>query len=397
MTVAAAVGVVDGAILVVGLAALSGGVATGVSLLFRWYAGRRAPEGVAILVGLAAIALSLNTTAALTSAIVGSADLLDPTTALLTITTFVAGTIAADAGNRMGDRIAVTLFGGRGSRDLSDVTQLVRTGGRVIDVELPEHVEDVDGYDPVADEEKAAIAGTRMRFPRRLTVGELHERVVARLREDHGIGRVDLELTAEGEVEYLAVGTRMAGVGPTLGPGSVAVAVRADPAFAASPGDTVQVWTTGDGSGATTSTEPERVVTAELRGAVEDVATLAVDAFEADRLDPLERYRLVTLPREPSADREFASLLRAADETMDAVRIAPESPLAGVAVGALDVTVVAIRPPDGRVEPLPPRHRVLAPEETVYVVGRPDVLRRFEAAAGAKEADPGDTEAETTS
>ena len=389
MTAAAAVGVVDGAVGIVGLAALSGGVALGLSLLFRWYAGRRAPEGVAILAGLAAIALLLNTTAALTSAIVEAGDLFHTTTALFTIGTFVAGTIAADAGNRVGDGIAVTLFGGTGGRDFSDVTQLVRTGGRVIDVELPEHVEDIDGYDPVPDEEKAAIAGTRMRFPRRLTVAELHDRIAARLREDHGIGRVDLELTAEGEVEYLAVGTRMAGVGPTLGPGTVAVAVRADPAFAASPGDTVQVWTTGD--------DPDRVVTAELRGAVEDVATLAVDAFEADRLDPARRYRLMTLPREPSTDREFASLLRAADETMDAVRIAPESSLAGIAVGALDVTVVAIRPPDGRVEPLPPRHRVLATDETVYVVGRPDVLRRFESAAGASEDGPGDAEAETTS
>lgn len=396
MTAAAAVAAVDGAILVVGLAALSGGVATGLSLLFRWYAGRRAPDGVAILVGLAAIALSLNTTAALTSAIVGSSDLLDPTTALVTIGTFAAGTVAADAGNRMGDRIAVTLFGGRASRDLSDVTQLVRTGGRVIHVELPDHVEDIDGYDPVSDEEKAAIAATRMRFPRRLTVAELEDRIVARLREDHGVGRVDLELTAEGEVEYLAVGTRMAGIGPTLGPGTVAVAVRADPAFAASPGDTVQVWTPGGNSGTTTAPEPEHVVTAELRGAVEDVATLAVDAFEADRLDPVERYRLVTLPREPSADREFVSLLRAADETMAAVGIDPDSALVGITVGALDVTVVAIQPPDGRVEPLPPRHRVLAGDETVYVVGRPDVLRRFEA-AGASEVDPGDAETETTS
>jgi len=379
MTAPTAVGVVDGAITVVGFGALSGGVALGVSLLFRWYAGRRAPEGVAVLVGLAAIALLLNTTAALASAIVEPGDLFHPTTALFTVGTFAAGAIAADAGNRVGDRIAVTLFGGTGGRDLSDVTQLVRTGGRVIDVELPEHVEDIDGYDPVPAEEKAAIAGTRMRFPRRLTVAELHDRIVTRLREDHGIGRVDLELTAEGDVEYLAVGTRAAGIGPTLGPGSVAVAIRADPAFAASPGDTVQVWTTGG--------DPDRVVTAELRGAVEDVATLAVDAFEADRLDPLERYRLVTLPREPSADREFASLLRAADETMAAVRIAPGSAVAGIAVGALDVTVVAIRPPDGRVEPLPPRHRVLGADESVYVVGRPDVIRRFEAAAGRAEAE----------
>lgn len=389
MTAAAAIGVVDGAVGIVGLAALSGGVALGLSVLFRWYAGRKAPEGVAVLVGLAVIALLLNTTAALTSAIVGSEDLLHPTTALFTVGTFAAGAIAADVGSRAGDGIAVSLFGGTGEHDLSDVTQLVRAGGRVIDVELPDHVEDIDGYDPVSEAEKAAIAGTRMRFPRRLTVADLEERIATRLREDHGIGRVDLELTAEGEVEYLAVGTRMAGLGPTLGPGTVAVAVRADPAFAASPGDAVQVWTTGD--------DPERVVTAELRGAVEDVATLAVDAFEADRLDPARRYRLVTLPREPSVDREFASLLRAAAETMDAVRIAPDSTLAGIAVGALDVTVVAVRPPDGRVEPIPPRRRVLAADETVYVVARPDVLRRFEAAAGGNGRGLGDAEAETTS
>lgn len=389
MSPAAAVGLVDGTLGIVGLAALSGGVAMGLSVLFRWYAARKAPDGVAVLVGLAAVALLLNTTAALTSAIGEPGDLFQPATALFTIGAFAAGTIAADLGNRLGDRLALSLFGGAGGHDLADVTQLVRARGRVIDVQLPDTVADIDGYDPVPEDEKAAIEGTRMRFPRRLTVADLEERIATRLREDHGIGRVDLEVTPEGDVEYLAVGTRIAGIGATLGPGSVAVAIRADPAYAASPGDRVQVWTTDP--------EPERVLTAELRAAVGNVATLAVDAFEADRLDTAQSYRLVTLPREPSADREFASLLRAADERMAAVRIDPDSALAGITIGAVNGTVVAIRPPDGRVEPIPARHRVLGGGETVYVVGSPDVIRRFEAAAGAGEEGSGHPEAETTS
>jgi uncharacterized protein with PhoU and TrkA domain len=109
--------------------------------------------------------------------------------------------------------------------------------------------------------------------------------------------------------------------------------------------------------------------------------TLAVDAAEADALDPDTRYRLVTMPVEPRADREFASLLRAAAETLGVVTVTEGSALAGLPIGALDVAVVAVRPSNAPVEALPSRDRTLAPGEAVYAVAEPALLRKLETAA----------------
>jgi len=128
-------------------------------------------------------------------------------------------------------------------------------------------------------------------------------------------------------------------------------------------------------------TEPlERVLTGELRGVADDVVTVAVDATETSKLDPTERYKLVTLPVQERPDREFASLLRAADETMGTVTIPPESELVGTAVGELDVTVAAITR-NGDAEPIPSRDRTLSAGDVLYAIATPDALRRVEAAA----------------
>ncbi|MFB6157857.1 MAG: TrkA C-terminal domain-containing protein [Haloferacaceae archaeon] len=173
---------------------------------------------------------------------------------------------------------------------------------------------------------------------------------------------------------YLAVGSRVAGLGPTLAPGTVACTVRADPGIGASPGDVVQVWRTDP--------EPERVVTAELRATGGDAATLAVDAVEASALDGTTTYGLLTLPAEPRAEREFPAALRAADETMGVATVAAGSPLDGATVDDVGGTLVAVGPPDGPVEAIPRRDRPLAAGDTLYVVARPEELRRVEARAG---------------
>jgi len=361
-------------------AAIAGAVAAMVAFAYRWYGRESVPDGLAVLLGLSVIGAWLNTDAALRDAIVGQSDLLDPRVAAFTVVAFLLGGIASDIGRRLGDRLATDSLSVTGARDVDrEVSQLVRAAGRVVRVELPDEIQDIDGYDPVSTETKAEVAGAAFLFPRRLTVAELEDRIRSRLRDDYGVGHVDLAVAVDGSVEYLALGSRAAGLGPTLAPGSAAVAVRADPAFSASPGDLVQVWRAGEA--------PERVATAELRAAVGDVATLALDEAEARAVDPDASYRLVTLPAERSADREFASLLRAAPETMGTATLAEGSPLVGQPVGALSVTVVAVATPDGRVAALPARDRVLAAGDTVYAVARPGNLRAFEAAAGPPEAE----------
>lgn len=360
------------------LGLLAGVIGLAAGFVYRWYARERLPEGIAVLFGAVAVSASLNTEGALADAIIGQSDLLDPATAAVSIAALVVGGVLADVGRRLGDRTGQRVGGAVDVRNLGDMGRVVRTRGRSVTVELPpaDDLEDIDGYDPVSDETKADLGGTTLSFPRGLTVAELRDRLVERLKTDHGVGRVDVELTPEGDVEYLALGSHAAGIGSTLGPGTAAVAVRADPPNSASAGDTVQVWTGGE--------DPELVATAEFRGATGDVATLALDETDARELGEGE-YRLVTLPGTPAADREFAALLRAAEETMGAVTVGEGASLVGRPLGDLGVTVAAVRTAEG-VEAIPSRDRAAAAGDTLYAIARPDALRRFEEAARA--ADP---------
>lgn len=365
-----------------GLWILAGLLAVGIGVVHRWYTRTRVAEGLAVLVGLSGVVLYLNADTSL--GLIISNDPSAP--GLLSVSTIVVNTVTlagsvatAAAGGRLGDRLGESTFH-FGDRRGVDVSGIVRSRGRVITVDLPEDVADMAGYDPVEPDVKESLAGKTLVFPRRLTVEELRERLVARLKSDYGVGYVDADVTDDGTVEYLALGSRESGIGPTLPPETCAVAVRADPAFAASAGDVVQVYRPGtDGH--------ERVGTAEFRGAAGDVVTLAVDAADAPEYDGETRYRLVTLPVEPRSDREFASLLRSAEETMGVVTLAAESPLVDVPVGDVDASVVAIRAADGGVEPIPARSRVMAAGESLYVIARPDELRKLDAAA-AVEAEP---------
>lgn len=360
---------------IVGLAIAAGLVTAIAAAGYRWYARDRLPTGVGVLIGAAVIAIEINATVALGDAIGGETRVLAPATALVNAVTFLIGGVVADAGRRAGDQVGTSLSAVTGTRELTGrVGRIVETVGGMTAVTLPETIEDLDAYDPVAQGVKETLAGKTLLFPGRLTGDDLRNALLTRLKDEYAVGHVGVEFDEDGTVSYLGLGSRAAGVGTTVPPGTAVVAVRADPASAASPGDVVQVWRT-DGE------SPERLTTGELRATTGDVATVATDEHEARAIDPDVSHRLVTLPGNIRADREFAALLRNADETMRPVTVAAGSDLVGLAVGALDVTVVGIQSVDGGTEPLPPRDRVLAAEETVYAVARPERLRRLEAAA----------------
>jgi hypothetical protein len=351
-------------------AALVGGVA---GLVYRWYTKFRLPVWLSVLFGLSLVSLYLNTVGVFSELLGGETGIFSLRLVVFNVLALAVGASAAPLGRLVGDRIATDVFAVTGARELDvEVSRLVRSVGRITDVTLPEETDDIgdiEGYDPVAEATKETLAGKVLIFPRRLSRTELEARLVTRLQDDYDVGHVDVELAADGTVEYLALGSRVTGIGPTLAPGTVAVAVRADPANAASPGDRVQVW----------GTDPrERLLTAELRAHVDDVATLAVNEEEATRLDAGTTYRLVTLPAEAQADREFASLLRAADETMYAVTVAEGSDLAGAAVASIEATVVAVEGEDGAVDTLP-HDRTLVAGDEVFVVCRAEAYRRLDA------------------
>lgn len=358
----------------IGLAILAGTLAAIVAALYRWSTRETVPRGLALLVGLSGIAIYLNTTTALGQAIGGDvATIQELQVALFHIVAFLVGAGGSLVGRSAGDQFGndVLLKGTTHAVD-EEVSRLVQSVGRVISVQLPQDIDDVVGYDPVASTTKEELAGKRFVFPRNLTVEELEARIVARLKSDYGVGHVDIEVAGDGTIEYLAVGSRAAGIGPTLPPATNAVAVRADPAFAASTGDLVQIW----------ETDPlRRVLTGELLGIANDVVTVAIDAADTPKVDPRRQYKLVTLPVNDRPGREFASLLRAAEETFESVTVEAGSPLHGMPIGALDVTVIAITPTAGEHIALPDDSYVLGPGEQVFTIARPEVIRRLEMAS----------------
>lgn len=359
----------------VGLGVLGFLVAAAVSVVYRWYFRDRVPAGLAVLAAVSAVALYLNTQSAVSQVLEGQSQLFEWNVVLFNSAAFALAAAVGPVAQRTGDRVAVSAFAAFGMREVAgEVSELVQVVGRVVAVTLPEDVEDIPEYEVVDDDVKRSIAGKPLVFPRRLTVDELRDRVVNRLKDDHDVGYVDLDLEPDGTVTYLGVGRRPAGIGPTLGPGAAAVAVTADPPNAASAGDAVQVWDT-EGS-------PERVAIGEVRATAGDTVTLALDEADAERVAGGD-YRLVTLPSEPGADREFATLLRVADETMAAVRLDPGSPLVDRTVGEVDANVVAVRPAGGGVVAIPPRSRTLDAGDTLYLVARSEVVRRLESEATA--------------
>ena len=366
----------DAAAQIGGLAVLAAAVAGAVAIVFRWYARERVSNPPAVLLGVAVVALYLNATTAL-GQVMGGEAVLSVRVALFNVIALFTGTVAALVGIAVGDRLARTVLGGTGPIAVDkSLSRVVRAVGRVITVELPAEIDDVPGYDPVDPDMKATLEGKTFVFPRGLTVEELRDRLARRLREDYRVGHVDVELDEDGTIAHLGLGSRASGIGPTLPPESAAMAIRADPAHAASAGDLVQVWTR----------DPQtRLLNAEVRGTAGDVVTVAIDAADASKIDTEERYKLVTLPVEERADRELTELLRAADETLGVVEVREGSFLAGTPIGALDVTVVAVHAggPEDRIEALPARDRVLAAGDSLYVITRPETIRRIESAADA--------------
>ena len=370
------------ALILITFAVLSMVIAGASALAYRWYFKQEIPEGVAIILGVAVVALYLNTTSL--GDVVGgdSPTLLTPEGVFFNIVALGVAAAVAPLGRYAGDRLAVDVFAVAGAKQFEgEMSKFVRTVGRVTAVTLPKATEigDMDTYEPVPAEKKAEMADKTLVFPRKLTVEELRDRLVTRVKDDYGVGYVDVDLADDGTLEYFAVGSRAAGIGPTLAPGAAAVALSADPPNNATAGDMVQVWRT--------EPEPQRVATAELRGVSEDVVTVALDESDAEKFSVEGGYRLVTLPAEPQADRAFASLLRNADETMAAVTVKERSDLVGSTVSEAGAVVAAVRPPEGPVQPIPPRAYTFGAGDLVYLVGRPDAIRRFEGLAAAPQAD----------
>ncbi|ELY56690.1 cation:proton antiporter regulatory subunit [Natronolimnohabitans innermongolicus] len=366
---------------ILGYGLLAGASALALSGGYRAVTARELPVGGAVLFGLAPPAGWLSYRAVVHGEVVADSPLVHYTSGLFLLGVVAAGTVAAVGGRRLGDHLACGALGVRRVDAAGSVADLVRSAGLSVTLSLPDSIDDAEGYPSVDEGVKRDLAGRRLRFPNDCSPTELRARLERRLEVDFGIGYVSAELSAAGDVETLTVGGRRDGIGPTLGPNCVAVAVAADPPSKASAGDPVEVWTTG-------SESTQYVATGTLRASTDSTVTLVVDADDADSLTAGGRYRLTTRPAEPSTGYALVAAIRSADETVAVRTVESDGPLESEFAGWVPGTVLAI----GRGEDvlsLPADNEPLEAGDTLYVFGTPDQL---DGPVGEPASDsPGDT------
>jgi len=359
-------------IAILGFGLLATVASTAAAFAYRRYSTRALPTGVGVLLGASIVGAWLNVRSLGGSPIVGDVALIGRFTALYLLGALVVSAVGAELGRRIGDRLSCDVYGVERLDATGRPADLVRSAGMAVAIELPETIEDADGYPPVSDAVKRRLAGRTMVFPRRLDAEELRSRLIGRIERDFGVGYVSADVTDDGAVDYLAVGAHRSGIGPTLPPETAAVAIDCDPASEASPGDPVEVWMTEG--------ETNRLAaTGRLRSRAGDVATIVVDADDADAFDLAGSdgtYRLATRPDAPNDAGELAAALRAADETVRRVSVSEGGPLDGEFVGWLPVRTLAVDR-DGDVRPFPDDSLTLRGGDEVYGLGTPAELREL--------------------
>ena len=352
-----------------GMALLAGVVSLLAAVGYRRYSTRAAPAGTPLLLALAIVAGWILVGLATTGAIVGDVALDHHTTATYLLAAFLVTGVVAEAGRRLGDAVACDVYGITRVAGSTEAASLVRAARLGVDVELPATIEDADGYLTVEDGVKADLTGRIVRLPHGLSTADRRARIERRIQRDFDVDYVDASMADDGTVAALSVGRQPSGLGSTLPPNGVAVAVRADPSPKASPGDPIELWAT-DGT-------PELVASGTLRAATGGVATVIVDPDQLDALDQSARYRLVTRSDEPTDGYELVSVLRSADETVDVVTVMADGPLADEFVGWLPAQVVVLER-DGDLTVFPDESETLLAGDRCWVLGTPAELGALE-------------------
>ncbi|MCU4973389.1 hypothetical protein OB955_11615 [Halobacteria archaeon AArc-m2/3/4] len=359
----------NAAIGIVGTGSLAAVVSLVVASSYRWTTTRAPPAGMSVLTGLSVVAGYLSYTAFVTGAVVATVPLDHQASAGYVLTTFlIAGAVAA-AGSRLGDRIARQVSGLPRIDADGEAGTAVRSARLATAVGLPETIEDADGYRSVDPSVRRALAGETVRLPHGLSRTERRDRIERHVEGDYGVGNAAVTIAEDGTVERLVVGDRSSELGSMLPPKTVGMAITADPSPNASLGDPVEIWTTG--------AQSRLVATGTLRTTSGSVATVVVDVDHVSTLSADERYRLVTRPDEQTDGYEFASTLRTADETVVAMTVDPDGPLAGEFAGWLPGRVLVVDR-DDEVLALPADNETLRAGDRLWLLAHPADLSRVD-------------------
>ena len=352
----------EAAIGLVGSALLAAVVGLLVAGCYRWVTTRSPPAGTPVVVGLSMVAAYLTYRVFRSGKLVADVPLDHQSSAGYLLATFLIAGLVATAGGRLGDRIACQVTGLPRIDSSDRATALVRSGRLATDIELPETIEDADGYRPVTPSVRRTLAGATIRLPHGLSSADRRDRIERQLESDYDVGYANVTMDEGGTINRVVVGRRSTGLGSMLPPNTVAIAITADPSPDASLGDPVEIWSTQERS--------RLVTTGTLRTTSGSVATVIVDAENVPALSTDRRYRLVTRPDEPTDSYEFASTLRTVEETVVAMTVQPDGPVAGEFAGWLPGRVLVIDR-DGEVLSLPADNETLREGDRLWLLASP--------------------------
>ena len=347
---------------ILGFALIAGIVTTTVAFGYRAVSTRGAPVGVGTFAGLAVVAGWLNAAGLEQATIIDETPLVHHATATYVLGAVVVSAVAAEIGRRIGDEVARDVFDINRLAATGEIASLVRSARLSIAIQLPERIDDAAGYPAVDPSIKRDLAGRTVLVPQISDESALRSRLATRLERDYGLGHVSITVGADGTIERLAIGGTRSRIGSSLPTGTVAMAIRTDPAPTASVGDPIEVWTSEEDSS-------RLAATGMVRATAGDVATITVDADAADRLaDSGSSYRLTTRSEPPNDGDGLCSVLRAADETVRSVTVEDGGTLDNVFVGWLSgIVLVAVR--DGEVIPFPDDNETLRDGDELSVLG----------------------------
>lgn len=353
------------AVSVSGLVLLATLVAVLVAVGYRRTTTRRLPIAIGVLAGTGVAAVWVVVRTIKTGSVVGHLPVDGPASSAVVSIALVLTGFAAVAGRHLGDLVACDLYDIHRLEANGDAASLLRSARMTALVDLPTEITDLEGYEPVDESVQRDLEGTTVRFPRSCSLEERRDRLRGHLRREYGIDIVDVTFGENGTIDRLAVGNRRRGLADTLPSNTVAVSVRGLSSSRATPGDTVEIWTA----------EPttEFVSTGTLRAVTGEIATVVVDAENADAFGRGSCYRVVVTPDGTDDAYEFVSTLRGVEETIEFVSVEPDGPFAGEFVGWVPGRVLAIER-DEEVIQLPDDRETLQEGDDFWVLGGPATL-----------------------
>ncbi|GAA0226412.1 potassium channel family protein [Haladaptatus pallidirubidus] len=282
----------------------------------------------------------------------------------------------------------------RENRLSSDVIERVGRFGQVR-VRVTRTVGDIDGYPPLPDDLRAAIRDGEWTFPGDLPLAELESRLADRLRTEHGLADVSVEIDAGGKATVAAAPPE-GSLSRRLPPNRRAVSVDTLVPTGVARGDEVVFDLDGeDAVGTVLSAETgaeksdddatettETVSRAPTTTGGDGRVTVAVSTAGAKELIRGDPSSLRVRSRETRSEFELVNLFRQAGKHWRKLQISAGSGLDGVTLGSLsvrdvhDVAVLGIERGSDRTI-APSGTTPLAAGDELYVVGTRDSIRRF--------------------